>query len=51
MNRSGPGKERNEIRDEVGGLGENNDEIRAAVKHSYNLRSRVGCIPVDEQDR
>ena len=50
VNRSGPEKERNETRAGVGGLGENN-ELRTTVKHSYNLRNRVGGIPADAQDR
>ena len=51
VNRSGPGKERDDTRAGVGGLGEHNDEIGTTVKHSYNLRSRVGDISADEQDR
>jgi len=48
VNRSGSGKERNEIRNDVGGLEENNDENRTAFQHSYNLRSKVGNKPVNE---
>ena len=51
MNRSGPGKERDDTRAEVGGLVENNDETRTTVTHSCNLRTRVGGIPADAQDR